>query len=70
MGNSEDWVKVDSCFKSEQELLQSLIPIDDGENSNEMLSLGRFKIYRFKSEPYEMLMKHVRIFAPDNPKCE
>jgi hypothetical protein len=34
MGNSEDWVNVDSSFTNEQELLQSLIPIDDGENSN------------------------------------
>jgi hypothetical protein len=47
-----------------------LIPIDDAENPNEMLNLGRFKIYRFRSEPYEMLMKHVRVFAPDNPRCE
>ena len=70
MGNSEDWVSVASCFKSEHELLQSLIPIDDGENPNEMLNLGRFKIYRFRSEPYEMLMKHVRVFAPDNPRFE
>jgi hypothetical protein len=35
-----------------------------------MLGLGRFKIYRFRSEPYEMIMKHVRIYAPDNPRCE
>lgn len=34
-----------------------------------MLALGRFKIYRFRSEPYELLMKHVRTFTPDNPRC-
>jgi hypothetical protein len=33
-----------------------------------MLSLGRFRIYRFRSEPYELLMKHVRTFTPDNPR--
>jgi hypothetical protein len=49
MGNSEDWVTVDNTFKNEHDLLSSLIPIDDGENSNEMLGLGRFKIYRFKT---------------------
>jgi hypothetical protein len=70
MGNSEDWVNVDNCFKNEKDLLENLIPIEDGHNPNEMLGLGRFKIYRFKTEPYEMIMKHVRIFAPDNPKCE
>ena len=33
-----------------------------------MLELGRFEIYRFKTDPYEIVMKHVRIFASDNPK--
>ena len=69
MGNTEDWVTSDSSFKNESDLLSSIIPLEDGENSNEMLGLGRFKIYRFKTEPYEMIMKHVRIFSPDNPKC-
>jgi hypothetical protein len=35
-----------------------------------MLGLGRFEIYRFKTEPYEIVMKNVRIFASDNPKCK
>ena len=35
-----------------------------------MLGLGRFEIYRFKTEPYEIVMKHVRIFSSDNPKYQ
>ena len=52
MGNTENWVTADNCFPTEQQLLANLIPIDDGENPNEMLALGRFKIYRFRTEPY------------------
>jgi hypothetical protein len=33
-----------------------------------MLALGRFKIYRFRTEPYEIVIKHVRIFTPNNPR--
>lgn len=47
MGNSEDWVTIDNSFANEKDFLANLITIDDGENSNEMLELGRFKIYRF-----------------------
>lgn len=58
----------DASFPTEQELLNNLIPIDDAENDNPMLALGSFKIYRFKIEPYEIVMKHVRTFTPNNPK--
>lgn len=58
----------DRSFSSERDLLANLLAIEDGESLNEMLSMGRFKIYRFRSEPYEIVMKHVRVFTPDNPK--
>ena len=64
MGNTENWVSADTLFPTEQQLLNQLIPIDDGENNNEMLSIGRFKIFRFRTEPYEIIMKHVRTFSP------
>ena len=68
MGNTENWVTADNSFPTEQQLLANLIPIDDGEMHNEVLALGRFKIYRFRTEPYEIVIKHVRIFTPNNPR--
>lgn len=70
MGNSENWVTTDASFPSEQQLLTTLMPIDDVENTNPTLGLGRFTIYRFRTEPYEIVMKHVRTFTPNNPKFE
>lgn len=52
MGNSENWVTTDASFPSEQQLLTTLIPIDEAENNNPILGLGHFTIYRFKTEPY------------------
>jgi hypothetical protein len=70
MGNSENWVTTDASFPSEHQLLTNLIPIEDAESSNSMLGLGRFKIYRFRTEPYEIVMKHVRTFTPHHPKFQ
>ena len=66
MGNTEQWLS-SRQFESEEALLKDLIPIDDGENHNDMLAMGRFKIYRFRTEPYEMVLKHVRVFPADHP---
>jgi hypothetical protein len=52
MGNTENWVTAGSSFPTEQQLVANLLPIDDGEMHNEVLALGRFKIYRFRTEPY------------------
>ena len=52
MGHSESWVPAGTSFPSETQLLNNLIPIDDAHDDNDMLALGRFKIYRFKTEPY------------------
>ena len=48
MGNTEQWLSSRE-FESEEALLSGLIPIDDAECHNEMLAMGRFKIYRFRS---------------------
>lgn len=70
MGNTENWVTTDASFPSEQQLLVNLVPIEDAENHNPMVALGRFSIFRFRTEPYEIVMKHVRTFTPNNPKFQ
>lgn len=69
MGQSESWVPAGNSFPTEAQLLSNLIPIDDGQDDNDMLALGRFKIFRFRTEPYEIVMKHVRILTPSSPRA-
>ena len=47
-------------------LLEQLIPLDESESLNEVLAIGRFQIYRFRVEPYEMVMRHTRQFTADH----
>jgi hypothetical protein len=66
MGNHSDWHKIDNNFVNEKNLHENLLYIDSIENSNEALALGQIQIYKFNYDPYEYVMKHRRIFFPDD----